>query len=79
MDSIFETCCRELVSGLRNDKSAYKYLPESVGQFPDGKELADRMTAAGLADVRFTPLTFGVATIYEGIKPNPANQGQVPS
>ena len=53
----------------RNNKSAYQYLPESVGQFPDGQALADRMTAAGLIDVRFTPLTFGVATIYEGTKP----------
>jgi demethylmenaquinone methyltransferase/2-methoxy-6-polyprenyl-1,4-benzoquinol methylase len=53
----------------RNDKSAYKYLPESVGQFPDGQALADRMTGAGLRDVSFTPLTMGVATIYEGIKP----------
>lgn len=52
----------------RNDKSAYSYLPESVGQFPDGQALADRMTAAGLQDVRFTALTFGVATIYEGTK-----------
>ncbi len=50
----------------RNDKSAYRYLPESVGQFPDGQALADRLIAAGLTDVRFTPLTFGVATIYEG-------------
>ncbi|MGB7326358.1 MAG: bifunctional demethylmenaquinone methyltransferase/2-methoxy-6-polyprenyl-1,4-benzoquinol methylase UbiE [Rubripirellula sp.] len=53
----------------RNDKSAYEYLPESVGQFPDGQALADRMTAAGLIDVKFKPLTFGVATIYEGTKP----------
>ena len=53
----------------RNDKSAYSYLPESVGQFPDGQALADRMTSAGLTDVGFTPLTFGVATIYEGTKP----------
>ena len=53
----------------RNDKSAYKYLPESVGQFPDGQALADRMTTAGLEQVRFTPMTFGVATIYEGFKP----------
>lgn len=58
----------------RNDKSAYKYLPESVGQFPDGQALADRMTAAGLTDVRFTPLTFGVATIYEGVKPQAASE-----
>ncbi len=54
-----------------NDKSAYTYLPESVGQFPDGQALADRMSAAGLRDVRFTPLTLGVVTIYEGTKPGP--------
>lgn len=53
----------------RNNKDAYSYLPESVGQFPDGQALADRMTAAGLTDVNYTPLTFGVATIYEGTKP----------
>ena len=53
----------------RNDKSAYEYLPESVGQFPDGQALADRMTAAGMQQVEFTPLTFGVATIYVGKKP----------
>lgn len=53
----------------RNDKSAYTYLPESVGQFPDGQALADRMVAAGMERVQFTPLTCGVATIYEGSKP----------
>ena len=53
----------------RNDKSAYEYLPQSVGQFPDGQALADRMEAVGLVDVTFTPLTIGVATIYEGTKP----------
>lgn len=53
----------------RNNKSAYEYLPESVGQFPDGQALADRMKTAGLTDVRYKPLTFGVCTIYEGTKP----------
>jgi demethylmenaquinone methyltransferase/2-methoxy-6-polyprenyl-1,4-benzoquinol methylase len=53
----------------RNDKSAYRYLPESVGQFPDGEALAQRMRRAGLVDVRYTPLTFGVAMIYEGTRP----------
>lgn len=53
----------------RNDKSAYEYLPDSVGQFPYGQALADRMTAAGMTDVRFTRLTLGVATFYEGTKP----------
>ncbi|MEZ6087812.1 MAG: bifunctional demethylmenaquinone methyltransferase/2-methoxy-6-polyprenyl-1,4-benzoquinol methylase UbiE [Pirellulaceae bacterium] len=52
----------------RNNKSAYSYLPESVSQFPCGEALADRMRSAGLRDVRFKPLTFGVATFYEGTK-----------
>ncbi|MEM1224326.1 MAG: bifunctional demethylmenaquinone methyltransferase/2-methoxy-6-polyprenyl-1,4-benzoquinol methylase UbiE [Planctomycetota bacterium] len=59
----------------RNDKSAYEYLPESVGQFPCGQQLADRMAQAGLVDVRFMPLTLGVATIYVGTKPDPPNAG----
>lgn len=52
----------------RNDKSAYEYLPQSVGEFPSGEALADRMTKAGLVEVTYTPLTLGVATIYEGAK-----------
>ena len=59
----------------RNDKSAYEYLPKSVSQFPDGQDLCDRMTDAGLTQVRFTPLTFGVATIYEGFKPECSQDG----
>ena len=52
----------------RNRQEAYNYLPESVGEFPQGEQLADRMRAAGLSDVRFYPLTLGVATLYVGIK-----------
>ena len=53
----------------RNQSSAYSYLPESVGQFPCGQALADRMQQAGLAEVTFWPLTFGIATLYVGTKP----------
>lgn len=52
----------------RNRQDAYNYLPESVGQFPQGRELAARMEAAGLASVRFHPLTLGIATLYIGSK-----------
>lgn len=52
----------------KNKSDAYKYLPESVGQFPCGEALAERMRAAGLASVRFYPLTMGVATLYVGVK-----------
>ena len=52
----------------RNDKDAYNYLPESVGQFPQYGALVARMEAAGLHDVKFYPLTFGIATLYVGVK-----------
>jgi demethylmenaquinone methyltransferase / 2-methoxy-6-polyprenyl-1,4-benzoquinol methylase len=53
----------------RNRESAYKYLPASVMQFPDGERLAETMRAAGLTNVTFTPFTFGIATLYVGTKP----------
>jgi demethylmenaquinone methyltransferase / 2-methoxy-6-polyprenyl-1,4-benzoquinol methylase len=52
----------------RNRQAAYNYLPQSVGQFPQGKALAERMQAAGLIDLRWRPFTFGVATLYFGRK-----------
>ena len=52
----------------RNRQSAYNYLPESVSQFPYGKALADKMTDCGLSNVTWTPLTFGIATLYVGKK-----------
>lgn len=54
----------------RNRQAAYNYLPESVSQFPYGKALADKMTACGLSNVTWTPLTFGIATLYIGHKPS---------
>jgi demethylmenaquinone methyltransferase/2-methoxy-6-polyprenyl-1,4-benzoquinol methylase len=52
----------------KNRESAYNYLPESVGEFPQYEHLAERMRAAGLEDVTFRGLTLGVATIYVGRK-----------
>ncbi|MBN1395720.1 MAG: bifunctional demethylmenaquinone methyltransferase/2-methoxy-6-polyprenyl-1,4-benzoquinol methylase UbiE [Pirellulales bacterium] len=52
----------------RNSMSAYNYLPDSVAQFPQGKALAERMRAAGLTEVRCYRFTFGVASLYVGIK-----------
>ncbi len=35
----------------RNTQAAYNYLPQSVGRFPQGEALAERMRAAGLGEV----------------------------
>ncbi|WP_231749184.1 bifunctional demethylmenaquinone methyltransferase/2-methoxy-6-polyprenyl-1,4-benzoquinol methylase UbiE [Tautonia plasticadhaerens] len=52
-----------------NRYDAYRYLPESVMQFPDGQEMLDLMTSRGLVDAVQHPLTFGIATLYVGTKP----------
>jgi demethylmenaquinone methyltransferase/2-methoxy-6-polyprenyl-1,4-benzoquinol methylase len=52
----------------RSKDNAYRYLPASVLEFPDGEALADRLRRHGLQQVRWHPLTFGVATLYVGTK-----------
>ena len=56
-----------LISG---DKTgAYRYLPESVNTFISREKMAGMMAAAGFADARQAPLTFGVCVCYRGLKP----------
>ena len=55
----------------RNEQEAYAYLPDSVGQFPQGQAMADRMQRNGLEDIHYYPLTLGIATLYVGRKPQP--------
>jgi len=52
----------------KNRLDAYNYLPESVQEFPQGEVLVERMADAGLSSMRHYPLTFGVATLYVGVK-----------
>jgi demethylmenaquinone methyltransferase / 2-methoxy-6-polyprenyl-1,4-benzoquinol methylase len=54
-----------IVSGHR---TAYRYLPASVAQFPAEEELASRMKAAGFVDVQWTSLSLGIAAIHVGRK-----------
>lgn len=53
----------------RSRDNAYCYLPASVLEFPDGDALAERLRCHGLVEVRWHPLTFGIATLYVGRKP----------
>ena len=54
-----------VISGSR---SAYSYLPASVGRFPSPAELKERMRAAGFREAEWTPYTFGTAGLYWGKK-----------
>jgi demethylmenaquinone methyltransferase / 2-methoxy-6-polyprenyl-1,4-benzoquinol methylase len=50
------------------DNSAYKYLPESVEAFPDGKDFIQLMDRVGYRNTKNRPLAFGICSIYTGIK-----------
>jgi len=58
-----------VVSGHR---SAYRYLPKSVANFPDEESLAGRMRRAGFTGVRWSSLSFGIAAIHVGERPSGA-------
>ena len=54
---------------IAGDVAAYRYLNESVERFPYGQAFRDILLQAGFANVTAQPLTFGVATLYEGDNP----------
>jgi demethylmenaquinone methyltransferase/2-methoxy-6-polyprenyl-1,4-benzoquinol methylase len=49
-------------------KSAYNYLPESVAKFPTRAELTHLMDQSGFQCTTYQDLTFGIVTLYHGIK-----------
>lgn len=53
---------------VSKDKEAYTYLPESVGNFPDGNDFLVHLEKANFSKVSQRRLTFGIATIYTGFK-----------
>lgn len=55
-----------IVSGSR---SAYEYLPRSVGRFPDQKGLARLLREAGFSDINYKNLSGGIAAIHTARRP----------
>jgi len=54
---------------IANDEASYRYLAESIRQFPPQPELAARMAEAGLENTSWTDLSAGIAAIHSGTKP----------
>jgi len=53
---------------ISNDKAAYTYLPESVQAFPDGEKFTTKLSDIGFKEITCQPLTFGISSLYTGIK-----------
>ena len=57
-----------LLGSLFTRKDAYMYLPESVDHFLKRDEVCFKMKEAGFSNIKYKDMTFGIATIYTGIK-----------
>lgn len=53
---------------VAQDRDSYRYLAESIRQFPPPTELATRMEKAGFAQVKHHRLMGGIAVIHSGWK-----------
>ncbi len=54
------------IGRIAGQADAYRYLVASVRAYPPPEEVAAIMGRAGLIDVRWTPLTFGLVTLHVG-------------
>lgn len=57
-----------MIGGLFSRYNAYKYLPDSVIEFPSHEEFSKIMTGAEFKNIQIHELTFGIASIYVGEK-----------
>jgi demethylmenaquinone methyltransferase/2-methoxy-6-polyprenyl-1,4-benzoquinol methylase len=51
---------------------AYRYLVDSVKAYPRPEEIAEIMASAGLVDVTWRPMLFGMVTLHTGRRPEVA-------
>ena len=53
---------------ISRDNHAYRYLPDSVRAFPDGKDFLNLLSHIGFTSLIQKPLSLGICSIYTGIK-----------
>jgi demethylmenaquinone methyltransferase/2-methoxy-6-polyprenyl-1,4-benzoquinol methylase len=58
-----------VIGTLAGDSEAYSYLPNSVRSFPEPRELAAKIDAAGLTEIRWLLLAGGIIAIHSARKP----------
>ena len=53
---------------LTREKDAYEYLGGSIEAFPAGNDMISLLESCAFSSATFTPLTFGVVTLYQASK-----------
>jgi demethylmenaquinone methyltransferase/2-methoxy-6-polyprenyl-1,4-benzoquinol methylase len=64
----FHTIVPRVGAYISKHRGAYRYLPASVGMFPEREEFARMMSTVGFKDVKVQPMTFGVVTLFTGTR-----------
>ena len=64
----FTTILPTIGRWISRDQAAYRYLPESVKAFPDGKDFLNVLSGLGYKNPQCDPLTFGISSLYQGSK-----------
>ncbi len=57
------------IGRLAGQGDAYRYLVSSVRAYPEPAQIAEVMERAGLVDVAWTSMTFGMVTLHTGRSP----------
>lgn len=66
----FRNILPRLGGAVSGKPAAYRYLNETVEAFPYGGAFCEKMEQAGFQGVSAEPLTFGIATLYLGTRPD---------
>jgi len=70
MDKLYDEYSFKLLPWIgqfvAGNREAYQYLVESIRNFPPQEELAERMRAAGLEQVKYRNLSGGIAALHSG-------------
>ncbi len=72
LDSLYDQFSFKAIPALggivAGDAESYRYLVESIRNFPDQDAFVDLIQAAGFDQVRYRNLTGGVAALHSGWK-----------
>lgn len=57
----------KIAGGITREEGAYAYLAGSIGDFPSGEKMVGLIASNGYEEVRWHPLSGGIASIYTGV------------
>ncbi len=66
--NIYNNTVLPLTGALLSEKEAYKYLAQSIKQFPPAKDIANLFKNQGFEKIEVKPLNGGIVSIISGTR-----------